>query len=355
LARDFVEINLDDYSVREAIAKDPVTFLSQFDGRKVLIDEAQLVPEVFSAIKLKVDKLKRQNVKRETVFRLTGSNQILLDKNVKESLAGRASFYELNTLSVSEIKAAYESTILDIIFKGGWPELYVDTTIPVNRYLDDYLGTYVEKDIVISAGVQRKSEFIKFIKLLAGRVGHLVNYSNLANEVGVSSEAIKGWMSLLEQMKVIFLAQPYFSNLSKRLTKSPKVFFLDTAIACRLQGHLKSEPLMASPFIGNLFESLVCAEIYKVKINHLKNWNIYHWRSRDGEEIDFFIELEGNKKLFLEVNVNRQSIKTHTDYSEVKKVFKNNVPDRYICHMHGDSVMGQYVPISCLAQFLLEY
>lgn len=119
--------------------------------------------------------MKRSSIPRQTHFRLTGSNQILLDKNVKETLVGRASYFELNTLSVAEITSGFKIPIGEILFKGGWPELYVDQSINTKKYLDDYIRAYVEKDIVLSAGIKKQNEFIRFAKLLAERTGHIIN------------------------------------------------------------------------------------------------------------------------------------------------------------------------------------
>jgi predicted AAA+ superfamily ATPase len=355
LDSDYIEISLDDFSLREVVAKDPSTFLSQFEGKKLIIDEVQLVPELFFALKRKVDLMKREGIKRKTFFRVTGSNQILIDKNVKESLAGRASYFELNTLSVAEITHHLKLPIGEIILKGGWPELYADSSISTKRYLDDYIRSYVEKDIVLSAGIQKQNEFIRFAKLLAARTAHLVNHSELAKEVGVSSDTIKDWLSILERMKIIVLINPYFSNFSKRLVKSAKVYFLDTGLACRLQGHYDLVPLLSSPAFGHLFETLVCAEIYKTMINFSRNWQIFHWRSRDGEEIDFLIELENGKKLFIEAKTKRQSLEPLESFSELKKVFQKNTPPRYVCHMEGETILGEFIPISCLRDFLLNF
>jgi predicted AAA+ superfamily ATPase len=355
LSDQFIEISLDDYSIRENISQDPMTFLEQFEGKKLLIDEAQLAPELFSAIKRKIDLLKRKSTKRETIYRLTGSNQILLDKNVKESLAGRASYFELNTLSVAEILNEVELPISEILFKGGWPEIYANQTISSKKYLDDYIRAYVEKDIILSAGIQKQNEFIRFAKLLAGRTAQLLNNSEIAKEVGVNTETIRDWISVLERMKIITLVQPFNSNYSNRLVKSPKVFFLDTGIACRLQGHSELTPLLTSPQLGPLFETLVNAELYKTMKNFSRDWQIYHWRSRDGEEIDFFIQLENNKCLFLECKVSRQSINRIDQYPQVKKVFKENTPPYYLCHMQGDKIIGNSIPISQLRDFLLSF
>ena len=355
LDSDYIEISLDDFSLREVVAKDPSTFLSQFEGKKLIIDEVQLVPELFFALKRRVDLMKREGIKRKTFFRVTGSNQILIDKNVKESLAGRASYFELNTLSVAEITHHLKLPIGEIILKGGWPELYADSSISTKRYLDDYIRSYVEKDIVLSAGIQKQNEFIRFAKLLAARTAHLVNHSELAKEVGVSSDTIKDWLSILERMKIIVLINPYFSNLSKRLVKSAKVYFLDTGLACRLQGHYDLVPLLSSSAFGHLFETLVCAEIYKTMINFSRNWQIFHWRSRDGEEIDFLIELENGKKLFIEAKTKRQSLEPLESFSELKKVFQKNTPPRYVCHMEGETILGDFIPITCLRDFLLNF
>ncbi|MEK6623691.1 MAG: AAA family ATPase, partial [Bdellovibrionota bacterium] len=228
LGPDFTELSMDDLALREALSKDPLTFLRQFEDKKLFIDETQLVPEIFSALKRKVDLLKRSSVPRQTFFRLTGSNQIMMDKNIKESLAGRASYFELNTLSVAEITKMAKISTGEILLKGGWPELYTDEKISFKRYLDDYIRTYVEKDIILSAGVQKHHDFIRFAKLLAGRSGHIINHSELAREVGVNAETIREWISILQQMKIIVLINPFFTNYSKRLIKSPKAFFLDT-------------------------------------------------------------------------------------------------------------------------------
>ncbi len=133
---------MDDIKIRESISSDPMTSLSHFECKKLIIDEAQLAPEIFSAIKRKVDLMKRNSIPRQTFFRLTGSNQILMDKNVKETLAGRASYFELNTLSVAEICSDLKLPIAEILFKGGWPELYVDHTINEKQYLNDYVRSY---------------------------------------------------------------------------------------------------------------------------------------------------------------------------------------------------------------------
>lgn len=352
---EFIELSFDDLGIRQLANTDPQGLLNQFEGKKVFIDEAQLAPEIFYALKKKVDLMKRQSHSRETIYRLTGSNQILMDKQVKESLAGRASYFELNTLSVAEIFSAANPTMGEIILRGGWPELYSDQTISSKRYLDDYIRTYVEKDIILASGIQKQNEFIRFLKLLAGRTGQLVNHSELSKEVGVSSETIKEWISILERMRIIILVEPFYSNLSKRLIKSPKVFFLDTGLACRLQGHSEISPLLTSPQFGGLFETLVFAEIYKTMKNFDKDWKIHHWRSRDGEEIDFLVEMGNGKSLFIEAKTSPQPLYSHEEFLEVRKVFKEKIPSRFLCHLDGERILGKSIPIKFLRDFLLNY
>jgi predicted AAA+ superfamily ATPase len=350
----FQEVSFDDLDQRALAQADPKLFLSNYKGKKLFIDEVQLAPEVFYAIKREVDLKKRLGHKHETIFRLTGSNLILMDKAVKESLAGRASYFELNTLSFAEINHFASTPVLDVIFRGGWPDLYTHPEISVKKYLDDYLSTYVEKDIVLSAGIQKSSEFLKFCKVLSGRTGQIISYSELASDVGVSSVTIKDWLSILEKMKIVVLVQPFHANLSKRLVKSPKVYFLDTGLACRLQGWSESLPILSSPQIGGLFETLVFAEIYKTIINFGLSWKIYYWRSRAGEEVDFLIEEDNGQFLFIEAKKSAQSLPQIHLYPELKKVFKSNIPDCILCHMEGDRVFNRKVPIAFLRDYLLQ-
>lgn len=350
---DFKELSLDDPSLRELAQNDPELFLRQFNNQKLFIDEAQYAPALFPSLKRKADLFKRDNKNiPQTILRLTGSNQILMDRNVKESLAGRASFFDMNTLSVSEILAARNSSIQDILYKGGWPELHANDNRDPKKFLDDYINSYVEKDIVLAAGIQKSREFLKFIKLLAGRIGGLLDLSGLGRDVGVDGKTIKDWVSILERMHVIALIMPFSSNLSSRLVKSPKVYFIDTGLACRLQGWTSAEPILTSPQQGALFENLVFSEIYKLNNNHQLGWQIFHWRSREGEEIDFLIQKDPNHFLFIEAKVSPVKPRDTTDFPEVRKVFQKKIPPLIICHQEGEHILNQHVPLANLKDFL---
>lgn len=303
----FKEITFDDLQMRELANNDPALFLQQFEP-PLLLDEVQYVPNLFPELKKKIDKIKRDNVfqagpaKKPTVlFRLTGSNQILMDKNIKESLAGRASYYHLNTLTVHEIKQALpDITVQDILFRGGWPELYTDMNLSVTGYLNDYIRNYVEKDIILSAGIQKMSEFLTVLRLCAARTGQETDYSDIQKDSGVSSVTVKEWIGVLERADLIYQLKPYFNNINKRLIKRPKLYFLDTGLAVRLQGWSESIPLLNSPQIGSLFETLVLAEIVKFIRNYGKDWELYFARTKDGQEVDFIIKTAEQKTYVIE-------------------------------------------------------
>lgn len=354
LGPDYFEISLDELHARQLANTDPALLFSSAKDKPILIDEAQLAPEIFFYVKRQVDLFKKNQKIRKNLFRLTGSNQILMDKNVKESLAGRASFFEMTTLSVSEILAALDVPVAEILFKGGWPELYVDPTLKSNSYLDDYINSYVEKDIIMSAGIQKSRDFLHFCKLLAARTGCLLNSSEIGSEVGVEQSTIRDWVSILEKMKIIYLVLPYSSNLTSRLVKRPKVYFLDTGLAIRLQGWSDANTFLLSPMSGHMFESLVLGEIYKTMKNYKKSWQIFHWASRDGEEIDFLVSGENGKKLFIEVKKSPQMPPSYKDYPEVKKVFRKNSPALILCHMGSEHPLESVISIQRLKKELLR-
>lgn len=350
----FTELSLDDPQLRLLAQNDPEVFLSQFTEKNLFIDEIQYAPNLLPSLKRKADLFKRGNKPLKTIIRLTGSNQILMDKHVKESLAGRASFFNLNTLSVHEILNHSQFSIQEIIYYGGWPELYARNNFNIKKYLDDYISSYIEKDIVLAAGIQKRAQFLTFVQLLAGRVGNLLNYDNLAKRVRVKSQTITEWVSILEQMHIISLLQPFSTNLSSRLTKAPKIFFLDTGLACRLQGWTSAEAILTSPQQGGLFENLVYTEIYKLIINYGLDWKIFHWRTKDGEEVDFLLQTSPSHYLFLEAKVSQQAFSKVTQYREIKKVFNKNMPKAFLCHQEGSMVLKNNIPIKSLSDFLLK-
>ena len=225
-----------------------------------------------------------------------------MQKNVQESLVGRAEYLMLHPFSVHEILFSIPKTdIVKMIYQGGWPELYVRPGLDPKNYLNDYLKIYLEKDVMSVSGIEKRHDFLKFCGLLAARTSQLLNYENIANQIGVANKTIRDWISVLEQSNFISLLQPFHSNLNKRLLKTPKVYFLDTGLATRLQGHYYSELMMRSPHAGHLFENLVFCEIKKTIDHFHLDWLLYFWRTKDQEEIDFILKL---KTAWIVINAN---------------------------------------------------
>ncbi len=295
----------------------------------------------------------------EVLFYLTGSNQILLDTQVKETLVGRASYYYLNTLSVHEIKNAFpEMPLTEILFKGGWPELYSNAALDPVKYLNDYIRNYIEKDIVISAGIIKKKEFHTVLGMLAARTGNILNHSSLAKDSGVRSVTINEWISVLERTALIYLLPPLEANLNKRLTKSPKVYFLDTGLSTRLQGWIDQTPLLASPQAGALFETLVLSEIVKCTTNFGKNWKVSLWRTKDGEEVDFILENSQGKILALEAKLSIHGAEPVSLPPTLSHTFPNLKEVTLVTFggkKHWLSKDCLQVPLAELTGFLLEW
>lgn len=298
----FREISLDDLRMRQTAENDLAFFLEQ-NPWPLFIDEAPYSPRLFPQIKLVVDQVRRKGSPPEIMYRLTGSNQILMDRRVKESLAGRASYFRLHPLSVSEINSEFPtSRIEDLIFKGGWPELWRRQDLAATDYLNDYLQSYLERDIALGSGVTKLNEFTTAVGLLAARTGQVLSYSDISKDAGVAVPTIKEWVTLLERSHLCGLLRPFYSNLNKRLIKSPKFYFIDTGLAARLQGHLTAETLMQSPQAGALFETLVLSEIVKARDHHRKTWALFYWRTKEGEEYDFIIRTQ-NKVIVLDAKM----------------------------------------------------
>jgi predicted AAA+ superfamily ATPase len=357
----FNEVSFDHLQFRALANRDPALFLEQFPP-PILLDEVQYVPALFSEIKQHIDQLKKQRLKDgkplTTLYRMTGSNQLLMDKNVKESLAGRASYFYLNTLTVHEIQEALASTTLrSILFQGGWPELYIDTSLSPVQYLNDYIRSYIEKDIVLSAGIQKQEAFYTVLGLLAARTGMLLDYGNIAKDSGIQAITVKEWISILQRTALVHCLKPYASNLNKRLTKAPKLYFLDTGLATRLQGWQDPVPLITSPQAGALFETLVFAEIFKFIQNYGKDWQLYFWRTKEGEEIDFLIVTQTNQVIALDAKMSMQNVQPIKLPASFKKLFPQT--ENIILVTYGGTKIRLskeclVVPITQLHEFLLE-
>lgn len=281
-------VNLEQPDVREFAQQDPKAFLDQYlDG--AVLDEIQNVPSLLSWIQVLTD-----SDPRAGRFVLTGSHQLQLSAQLTQSLVGRTAVIELLPLSLSELMSQNVSmptdgTVDQWMLQGGYPRIHAQQMSP-EVMLSDYFATYVERDVRQLINLRHLREFGQCVRLLAGRTGQLLNQSSLGNEVGVSSNTITQWLSILEASFVVFTLAPWSANLGKRLVKSPKVYFYDVGLACWLLGIKTVEQLQYHPLRGALFENLVVLEVMKAQRNQGLREPLYFFRDSNGLEVDLLLE-----------------------------------------------------------------
>ena len=289
----FSYANLEDMNVRSLAKNDPEEFFTRFP-EPVIIDEIQRVPELLSTVQVRIDKNQKKGQ-----YLITGSQQISLKSSITQSLAGRTAIVQMLPLSISELYSANIKLDRDSqLVSGFMPFLYAESGHSPFEYYKNYVNTYLERDIVQIAAVHDLIRFEKFMRLLAGRVGQLVNNSTLATEVGVSSTTIGSWLSILEASHVIYTLKPWFKNRNSQVVKTPKIYFCDTGLVSYLLGIETPEQMIRDPLLGNIFENFVVIEALKTRLNLGLEPNLYFFRNSNGLEIDLIL-LEQNKlKLF---------------------------------------------------------
>jgi hypothetical protein len=273
--------------VRTAAEADPRGFLSQAEDGAIL-DEVQRLPALLSYIQGIVDKAGKPGM-----FILTGSHQPRLHEAISQSLAGRTAMLTLWPFSLSELRRYKPDWgAFELIVRGGFPRLHEEGLEP-RRFYNGYLQTYVERDVRALIHLRDLSQFQKFLALLAGRVGQVVNFTSLSNDVGVSATTIKNWLSVLKASYVVFELPPFFVNIRKRVIKSPKIYFTDVGLAAFLLGIHTEEQASRDPLRGNLYENLVIAEIVKGALARGIRPEIYFFRDSHGNEVDLLIREKG--------------------------------------------------------------
>lgn len=282
-------VNLEQPDVREFAQLDPKAFLAQFPDGAVL-DEIQNVPSLLSWIQVLTDADPRKGR-----FVLTGSHQLQVSAQVTQSLAGRTAVLELLPLSLSELAKASDLPTVEpadanvLMLQGGYPRIHAQG-MPPEVMLSDYFATYVERDVRQLINLRHLREFGQCVRLLAGRTGQLLNQTSLGNEVGVSSNTITQWLSILEASFLVFSLAPWSVNIGKRLVKSPKIYFYDVGLACWLLGIKTVEQLQHHPLRGALFENLVVLEVLKSLRNQGLRNPLYFFRDSNGLEIDLLLD-----------------------------------------------------------------
>ena len=284
-------VNLENPDVLEDAKSDPRLFLTRF-SQGVIIDEIQLFPELFSYIQTISDE--RGNTGE---FIITGSQNFLLSAKISQSLAGRVFVTHLLPFSFSELKEVEFSTEnpSEYIFKGFYPRIY-DKNIEPEFFYPSYIQTYVERDLRQIVNVSNLFLFQKFMRLAAGRVGQLLNYNNIATELGVDLKTVKSWFSILETSFIVFFLQPHHLNFSKRLLKTPKLYFYDTGLVCSLLGIKSEKDLDFHWAKGALFENMIIADLQKNYFNKALIPPMYFWRDNTGNEADCLIDEDNSIK-----------------------------------------------------------
>lgn len=309
-------VSLDDLNVRALAIEDPELFLRTYET-PLIIDEFQYAPELLSYIKIVVDNkrlenLKDSNIKCNGLFYLTGSQAFQTMENITESLAGRIGILDLNGLTNREIEGIDEEEFIpDVkilknklktkqlstlelynkIIKGSYPELYKNEEVDRNQYFETYIRTYIERDIRKLINVQDEIKFLRFINNVAARTAQELNISDICNGVGITNATGEKWLSILVNTGIVYLLQPYSNNSVARVVKKPKIYFMDTGLACYLAGYIDNRTLEKSAYNGAIFETYVISQIIKSYINNGLDARkyLYYYRDNNGKEIDLLI------------------------------------------------------------------
>jgi predicted AAA+ superfamily ATPase len=304
---------------------DPRGFLAGIE-KSAVFDEVQKVPDLLSYLQEILD-----DKKDKRSFILTGSNNLKLSSKVSQTLAGRTKILEVLPLERSEIKLKdRKKNIEDTLFFGSYPRIYDEKLNPYH-WCSDYFQTYVEKDIRETIQITNLKSFNNFIRLLAGRVGQLVNYNSLASDAGVSQPTAKAWVNALETTYICFTLAPHFKNFSKRLIKASKVYFYDTGLLCYLLRIQNTTQLKSHPLKGLIFENWVIAEMMKKFKNQALDAPLYFWRDHHGHEVDLVIDNGIDLDLF-EIKVSQTF---HSDFVKSIKWLNELQEKEEACCIYG--------------------
>lgn len=285
--KDYKYFSMEDPDTKLRVLEDPRGFFAlhqQAPG--MIIDEIQETPELLSYMQGIVDAQYKPGF-----FIITGSQNFLLLDKVSQTLAGRIALLTLLPLTLKELRSSgLQFDYFDqILYKGFYPRPYVQP-IDFREWFSGYIATYVQRDVRTLLNVTDLKAFQNFLKLCAGRIGQLLNFSALADDCDISPNTAKAWISILEASYIVHLLQPYYKNFSKRIIKSPKLYFYDTGLACSLLSIYDREQFQTHYLRGALFENFVINELMKYRLNQGKEPSLYFWRDVQGHEIDCIVE-----------------------------------------------------------------
>ena len=290
---DYEFVSLDLPTEAEQAEKEPSRFLARHPA-PVIIDEVQYAPGLFRHLKAVID----ANRALYGQFLLTGSQKFSLMKNISESLAGRADIVDFETLSFAEIRSVLPELALETaIVRGGFPELYANLDIDSTAFYNSYLATYLERDVRSLTNVGSLRDFERFLRACALRSGNLLNKADLARDVGIAPSTANQWLSILEASGQIILLEPWFSNKTKGLVKSPKLYFADSGLLCALLNIRSEEAFRQSPAVGAVWETFVFAQLRERERLAGRTGSLFFWRDRS-REVDFVVDTAGQLELF---------------------------------------------------------
>ncbi|MGH2613562.1 MAG: ATP-binding protein [Rhabdochlamydiaceae bacterium] len=365
LFKKYKYISLENLDLRRQACEDPRGFLKDY-GPNVILDEVQRVPELFPYLQELVD-----NDQKPAQYILTGSSQFLLIEKITQSLAGRIVTFKLYPLSYTELsgylpdqnfdsvflkehprrKRVSQEKLYQLLWSGFYPRIH-DKHLDSYKWYENYLFTYVERDVRSLLNIRNLRTFENFLLLCASQSAQLMNFANLSNSLGISIPTIKEWISILETSGLIFILPPYFENFSKRVVKTPKIYFADTGLLCHLLsirnvGHLKTHPLL-----GSIFETFIVSECFKRFYNLGETPPLYFWRDQSGNEIDLLI-YDGKKGFPIEIKL-AQSF--HSDYK--KQIdrwleLKNNQAKQGAVIYCGNHIVQQRSAIPAIPWYVL--
>jgi predicted AAA+ superfamily ATPase len=331
LVPDASYVLLEDPDVLARVRADPRTFLAGMTTPAVL-DEIQNAPELFSYVRALIDAAPSKKGR----WYLTGSQEAPLMREATESLAGRAALFQLLPLSVEE-------TPKTSLLRGCFPEPVLRPSV-AGTWFRSYVQTYLERDVRAVTGVRDLAAFRRFLALVASRVGQVLNKTDLAAPLGVSVPTIGQWLSVLEVTGQILLVAPYFESFGKRIVKSPKLYFVDSGLACHLLGIDTAKELDRSPFLGPLYEGRVASEIVKRRVNAGRRPEIYWFRDHQGLEVDFLVPKDASRLVLIEAKATRTPLpRDAASMDRLAKAVTDREIERVVVHRGGPTPAGHAI------------
>ena len=363
-------VTFDDGNARRIATEDPALFFETY-GYPLLIDEFQRVPSILIEMKKIVDAKTLAGEDAGGMFWLTGSQKFKMMKDVSESLAGRIAVFDLAGLSAAEregreaaffhpdlpaLRERFKNTvkkdihrIYEEIYWGSMPKLRT-TDMDRDRFYMDYVNTYIERDVKDLAQVEKLNEFYNFLVYMAARTGQELKYGDIAKSIGISSPTAKEWVTILERSGIIYILRPYYSNISKRLVKTPKVYFMDTGLAAYLCRWPDPATIENGAMDGAFLETYVVTEIIKSYYNAGKTVDLYYYRDIDKKEIDLLV-VEGNRVYPIEIKKSKEPARADKIFTVLQKLNMDIQPGLIMCM--SDEIIPYnrecwYCPISVL-------